>query len=683
MGVNMTKFPTDKPVLVTCGLPYANGKAHIGHLRTYIPADIYVRALKKHGQDVTFVCGSDTHGTPIVFNAEEYNTTPEELIKTYHKHFDDIFKSMNVYFDAFGTTEDATNHNRTHAIVNKLIDNGYVYSKTIEIAYCPVCDRYLPDRYVKGKCPHCAEAARGDECDQGCGKHLEPGELESPVCTLCGDAAEYKEQEHYFFKLSQFQDFLQNYLENLEGTSNARNYAMGWVKKGLDDWCITRNLEWGVKFPGRDDLVVYVWVDAPIGYISFTEEWANANNESWEKIWKDDSRIVHFIGGDIIYHHCIFWPAMLKGAEYTQPWSVVASGMLKIENKTFSKSRGYVVWVEEDYLNHGFHPDLLRYYLATYTSHTKELNFSWPFFQEKINSELVGVFGNFFYRSLLFAYKNFGCIPEGEIESDVLDNIQSTIDGYTEAMENYEFKKAIDTALSLASHGNTYFQSNEPWRLIKEDKTECGRVIANCIQIAKALVVLFEPVVPEKMEDAWKQIGMSSDVHASRYSDATELVVSNTQIPKPRILFKKIEDEKIEEMEKISSDRVKKAQEKEQEKGIREDKMKSEENISFDDFSKMDIRVGKIVNAEKVEKSNKLLRLEVDIGEKSPRQVVAGIAKTHNPEEIIGYQVVVLANMEPAKLCGVESKGMVLAGENNGAVLLKPEKEVTPGTKIG
>ncbi|HJH29644.1 MAG TPA: methionine--tRNA ligase [Methanosarcinaceae archaeon] len=689
----MSKFPSDKPVLVTCGLPYANGKAHVGHLRTYIPADIFVRALKKQGQEVTFVCGSDTHGTPIVVNAEQLNITPKELVRKYHKHFDDTFKDMNVNFDAFGTTDDPENYNRTTDIVNKLIENGYTYPKTIEIAYCPECDRSLPDRYVEGTCPYCGETARGDECDQGCEKHLEPGELKEPKCTICGGAAEYRKQEHYFFKLSEFKDFLLEHLEHMEGTSNARNYAIGWVKKELIDWCITRNLEWGVKFPGHDDLVVYVWVDAPIGYIAFTEEWAKENNEDWEKFWKGDGRIIHFIGGDITYHHCVFWPAMLKGAGYSQPWGVVASGMVKIENKKFSKSRGYVVWVGEDYLDHGFHPDLLRYYLTSYTSHTKELNFSWKVFQEKINTELVAVFGNFLYRTLLFTHKNFGEIPEGEIDREVLDKITDTITKVNKPMGEYEFKKAVDSAMALASYGNVYFQSNEPWKLIKKDKAACGKVVANCAQIAKALILLFEPVLPQKMEDAWKQIGMSSDVHAATYSDATVLVNSGTTLPKPTILFEKIEDDKTEEMETISNKRVAEAIAKEsgtKEKEGAVKKMEEEieietittEEITFDDFSKLDIRIGTIVTAEPVKKSNKLMRLEVDIGEDSPRQLVAGIKETHDPEQIIGRQVVVLANLKPAKLCGVESRGMVLAGDTEGAVLLMPEEEVAPGTRV-
>jgi methionyl-tRNA synthetase len=678
----MSNIPSDKAVLVTCGLPYANGKAHVGHLRTYIPADIFVRSLKKNSQETTFVCGSDTHGTPIVVNAEELGITPTELVQQYHVHFDEVFKKMDVKFDAFGTTDDQTNHNRTTEIVDKLIEKGYVYPKVIEIAYCPQCDRFLPDRYVAGTCPHCGEQARGDECDQGCGKHLEPGELKEPVCTICKGPAEYKEQEHFFFKLSEFKDFLMEHLENLGGTLNARNYAMGWIKQELTDWCITRNLEWGVRFPGHDELVVYVWVDAPIGYMAFTEEWAEETGGDWERYWKGDCPIVHFIGGDIIYHHCIFWPAMLKGADYSQASAVVASGMLKIEDKTFSKSRGYVVWVEEDYLDHGFHPDLLRYYLVSYTSHTKEVNFSWKIFQDKINTELVGVLGNFLYRNLLFAFKNFGEIPEGDIDPEVIEKINSTIEEVARANSEYEFKKAADTAMALASYGNSYFQSNEPWKLIKEDKDACGKVVKNCIQLAKALILLFEPMTPGSMEVAWKQIGMDSDVHEAAYEEATVPVVSGTKLAKPGILFTKLEDDKINEMEAISSKRVKAAMAKEA--GIEEvEIMDYKDEIEYDDFAKLDIRVGKIVTAEKIKKSKKLLRLEVDIGDEEPRQVVAGLAEYYDPEEMVGKTVNVLVNLKPVKLCGVESQGMLLAADAGERVsLLSTDKDMDPGSSI-
>ena len=672
----MSNFPSDKPVLVTCGLPYANGKCHIGHLRTYIPGDIFVRSLRKQGQEAVFVCGSDAHGTPIVVNAEELKITPTELVNKYHQHFESIFKAMEVEFSIFGNTDSLTNHARTNSIVETLIDRGYVYPQVIRLAYCPYDKRFLPDRYVEGTCPYCEKPARGDECDQGCGKHLEPGEIRKARCRICGNPAEYREQEHFFCKLSSFGGFLSDYLKTLGGTSNAINYAKEWAKE-LKDWCITRNLEWGVRFPGHDDLVVYVWVDAPIGYISFTEEWANKTGCDWEKYWRRDSRIIHFIGEDITYHHCIFWPAMLKGAGYTPPWAVVASGMLKIDDKKFSKSRGYVVWVDEDYLDHGFHPDLLRYYIANYTSHTKELNFSWKVFQDKVNSELVGALGNFLHRTQHFAQKNFGSVPNSRVDDEILEKIRATIGTVILAFDEYEFKKATDAIMELAAYGNSYFQSNEPWALIKTDKAACARVVKNCLQIGKALILLFEPVLPGNMEKAWKQLGLPGDVHSALFEDAL-VEIPAAELRVPQILFTKIEDKKIKEMESVLDERIKIAMSKEnkQGEGVKEEKTE----ITYEEFQKLDIRIGKILSAQNIKGSDKLLKLEVDIGEK--RQIVAGIAKSHDPSELVGRMVAVMANMKPAKLFGVESRGMVLAADMDGAVLLMPEREVKEGTKV-
>ncbi len=672
----MSNFPSNEPVLVTCGLPYANGKCHIGHLRTYIPADIFVRALRKQGQRAAFVCGSDAHGTPIVVNAEELKITPTELVNKYHDHFENIFKRMEIDFSFFGNTDSPTNHARTNSIVEALIDNGYVYPKVIRLAYCPHDERFLPDRFVEGTCPFCGKLARGDECDQGCGKHLEPGEIKNAKCRICGNPAEYREQEHFFFKLSSFSGFLTEYLKTLGGTSNAINYAKEWAKE-LKDWCITRNLEWGVRFPGHDDLVVYVWVDAPIGYISFTEEWANNTGGDWEKYWRRESRIIHFIGEDITYHHCIFWPAMLKGAGYAQPWAVVASGMLKIDDKKFSKSRGYVVWVDEDYLDHGLHPDLLRYYIANYTSHTKELNFSWKVFQDKVNNELVGALGNFLHRTLHFAHKNFGAVPEGEVDKEIYEKIGSTIKTVIAGFDEYEFKKATDAMMELAQYGNAYFQSNEPWQLIKKDPDSCKHVVKNCLQIGKALVLLFEPILPGNMEKAWKQLGLVGDVQSAKFEEAL-VEIPAAKLDAPAILFTKLEDKKIKEMEAILDKRIKIAisKEKKHAEEVREEKFE----ITYEEFQKLDIRIGTVLSAENIKGSDKLLKLEVDIGEK--RQIVAGIANSHNPAELVGRQVVVMANMKPAKLFGVESRGMVLAGDVEGAVLLQPEKKVKEGTKV-
>ena len=539
------KIPVEMPVLVTSALPYVNGECHIGHLRTYVPADIYVRMLRKMGYEVIFISGSDTHGTPIVLSAEAQGITPEAVVERYHEHFKRVFKELNVNFDYYGRTDSENNHRRTEEIVKKLIENGYVYKMRIKQAFCTSCERFLPDRYVEGVCPFCGEIARGDECDLGCGKHLEPGEIREPRCKICGSTAEFREQEHFFFKLSSFADFLSAYLETLGGTLNARNYAKEWVKKELRDWCITRNLEWGVKFPGRDDLVVYVWVDAPIGYISFTEEFIKGKGEDeaeWSKYWKEDkTTIVHFIGTDIIYHHCIFWPAMLKGAGYSLPDAVVASGMVKIDGKTFSKSRGNVVWTTE-FLER-FHPDTLRYYLVSHSSHTKELDFSWDSFYMRVNNELVAILGNLVHRVLSFAYKNFGVVPDGDIEEEVFAEIEKTREEVIRALEDYEFKKLVDAVMMLADFGNSFFQREEPWRLLKkgaQGRERCREIVKNVLQILKAVCISLDAVMPVKMEEVWGQLGMEGDVHSVKLDEMVVPIKSGQALKKPSKLFERV-----------------------------------------------------------------------------------------------------------------------------------------------
>jgi len=643
--------------LVTCGLPYANGKLHIGHMRTYIPADVYVRFLRMMKEEVIFICGSDCHGTPIVVNAEKEGLKPGELVEKYHEHFLRVFKELAVEFDFFGKTTEKYHHERTREIVNRLIENGYIYSREIELAYCESCKRFLPDRYVEGICPYCKTPARGDECDQGCGRHLEPGEILEPRCKICGNRAVFKKRTHYFFKLTAFQEFLKEYLSRLSGTENAINYAKEWVNN-LRDWCITRDLEWGVKFPLDESLVLYVWVDAPIGYISFTEQLT----KDWKKIWIDgEAEIIHFIGLDIAYHHCIFWPSMLKAAGYALPSAVVASGMVKVEGKTFSKSRGYVVWVEDEYLKAGINPDYLRYYIVNYTSHEKDLNFSWDTFREKVNNEIIATFGNFLFRILSFAWKNFGKIKM-EVDREIMEKISMTRDRIVEAIKKWEFKVATDAIMELASFGNSYFQNSKPWDLIKYDKDKAMKVVANALQLVKALVIFSYPVMPRSMEKIAKSIGL--DIRTCSIDDVMK-IDDEVVISKPEIPFEKIEDEKIEKLKKSLFDRFAEKPE-----------------ISIEEFRKLDIRIGKILDAKKIEKSKKLLNLLVDIGDEK-RQLVAGIAENHRPEDLIGKLVVVIANLKPAKIMGVESKGMILAADIGGkAVLLVPEKEVAAGTRV-
>jgi methionyl-tRNA synthetase len=552
------KFPKDKPILVTCGLPYVNGPCHIAHLRTYVPADIFVRLLRKLDQEVVFICGSDTHGTPITVKAEEEGVTPEEILARYHKHFVDIFPRLGIHFDNYGSTDDPLCHHRTQQIVKDLMDNGYVYAKNLKLPYCPQCERFLPDRYLRGTCPHCDASARGDECDQGCGRYIETGELIDPRCSICGTKPEMRETRHYFLKLTAFEGFLREYLNQMDGTDIARNYALQWVEKGLQDWNITRNLDWGVKFPGEENLVLYVWVDAPIGYISSTEEWTQRTGGDWEYFWRGPGHLIHFIGGDIVYHHCLFWPSMLKGADYSVPYAVVASGMVRVEGKIFSKSRGYVIWVEEDYFEKGLDADSLRYYIASYTGHTRDLDFSWGTYGEKVNKELVGTLGNFLYRTILFTHRNYGHIPEGTVEPTVRKAVEEALQAIRDSLDEYEFKKIADAIISLAAFGNRYLQSNEPWKLRKDDTEKAQQAIHNCLWLTKAIAVLMEPVTPAKAETLWAQLYGEARKNVP-LSEALEPLELGVEIREPTPLFEQIPDEEIEQLAETVSQRIARA----------------------------------------------------------------------------------------------------------------------------
>jgi methionyl-tRNA synthetase len=667
---------TNRPKVVTCGLPYTNGYCHLGHMRTYVPADFYVRYLRRLGDDIVFICGSDNHGTPIVVTAEAEHTTPRAVSEFYHAHFDTVFKDMGIMFDDFGMTDDPTNRKRTVSIVKALMKNGYIYEKTIEQSYCPDCKRFLPDRYVEGTCPYCGKHARGDECDQGCGRHLEPGEILDPVCATCGAKAELREQKHYFFQLSAFRDYLLEYLPTLGGTSNARNYATGWVKEELRDWCITRMMDWGVKFPAPDaeGLVTYVWVDAPIGYISFTEEWADRTGGSWKKYWCDGD-IVHFIGSDIISHHCVFWPAVLHGAGYQPPDAVVASGMVTINGEKFSKSRGNVVWAKEDYLDKDLSPDYLRYYLLSYTSHTRELDFSWKEFQARINTELVNTLGNFANRSMTLVKTKLGAVPDVPATAEISDEIKKTLALVEEAVRNYEFKAAVDGILLLAGFGNSYISNTAPWKLLKEDPAAASQVLKNCLQLVKACTLLIQPAMPESAQKLWEMLGYRDMVADHMVSDAL-VPFENTELGEVKPLFARIEDKTCGELEALLAKRAEEAH-----KG-KPDTMEpfSEEIVTIDDVAKLDLRVGLVVKAEKVPKTDKLLRLQVDVG-KETRQIISSIAHIYTPEEMTGKKIIVIVNLKPAKFRGEDSSGMLFAAGEE-ASLLVPLKDVPPGTRV-
>ncbi len=667
----MNRYTSETPVLVTCGLPYASGEMHIGHLRTYVPADVFVRLLRKMRVEATFVCGSDTHGTPILTSAEREGVSPKELYMRYHTHYVETFPKLRIMFDNYGTTDDPENVERTLQIVRTLMENGYIYSKDLNTPYCDNCGRSLPDRFVRGECPYCHADARGDECDQGCGRYLEPGEILNPRCAVCGAPTRAITRKHYYFKLTAFEDFLKEYLQQVDGTKNAKNYALGWVREGLKDWCITRDIEWGIPFPGDEDLTLYVWVDAPIHYMSSTEQWAKKTGkpDAWEKYWRPgDGRIVHYIGQDIVYHHCIFWPSMLKGSGYNLPYAIVASGMVKIEGHNFSRSRGYVVWIQDDYLDNGLDPDYLRYYMVSATSQTKDLDFSWKTFGEKVNNELVATFGNFVYRSLHFTHKHFGKVPEGTFDEGLRHEVERSIQVITDAVHEYELKKVCDEIMHLASLGNEYFQAQQPWKLVREDVDRAAGVLFNAVALVKALAILIEPVMPGIAEVIWEQLGLDSSgsIHDAVLEDALVPPNPGSELRKPRPVISKVDDALIEQLSGIIKERVRAAEAAEEggetaTAATQEDEGR-ERLVTFEEFKRFDFRAGKILECKKVPKKDKLLELKVDIGSEV-RTIVTGLADQYGPEDLVGITALFLVNLEPKKIGGIESRGMIIAIE--------------------
>jgi len=718
-------LPTDNPAVVTVGLPYANGDLHVGHLRGYVGGDAYARALRRVGQQTAFVCGSDMHGTPIAVNAAEQGVDPETFALEWHEKYTELFPRFNVEFDQYGHTHDATNTEMTQSFVETWIDEGHVFKREIQVAWDAAEDQPLPDRYVEGTCPYCGEHARGDECDEGCQRHLEPGEIEDPVSTLTGNPAEYRSREHKFLRLSDFQDYLQGFIDRLEGTENARNQPREWIEGELEDLCITRDMDWGIDYPGEgedgdapeehrnggggetadEDLVLYVWVDAPIEYVSATKQYTDrvgADTYDWERTWTiggerrpdtawdddwtaDAGEVVHVIGRDIIQHHAVFWPAMLRGAGFTEPRAILATGFVGIDGKALSTSRNRAVWAEE-YLEAGFHPDLFRYYITTGSGLENDVDFSWDRFAERVNGELVGNLGNFCYRALLFAARNYDGTPDAAVSDEVGDRIDAARETFEAAVRDYDIRTIGQVAIDLAAFGNEYIQRHEPWNLIDEDPDAAAQVIRDSVQLTKACAVLLQPVMPETAERLWGQLGETGSVADVDLSAASEEPPAS--FGDPSELFDQVEDDHVAELNAELRDRVETAEAEATEDEEAESANEAapdleplaEDRVSFEDFQGLDIRVGEIEVAEPIEGSDDLVRLEVDLGVES-RQLVAGIKQLHDVEGLPGTRIVVLANLEPAELFGVESNGMLLAAGED-ADLLTTHGDSEPGTKI-
>jgi methionyl-tRNA synthetase len=727
------EFPTDEPAVVTCGLPYANGDLHVGHLRTYVSGDGLSRALRRLGQDVAFVCGSDMHGTPIAVNAAEAGVDPESFALEYHEQYRETFPKFNVAFDNYGHTHDETNTELTREFVRSWIDGGHVLEKEIEVAWDAEADQPLPDRFVEGTCPYCGEYARGDECDEGCQRHLEPGEIEDPVSTITGNPAQYRTRPHKFLRLSDFQEYLQGFLDRLEGTDNANNQPREWIEGDLQDLCITRDMDWGIDYPGGEvdgpegsteaDLVLYVWVDAPIEYVAATKQYSErvgTDEYDWEAVWQnhgtdtepdggegsdasrsssgagpvpDGGEIVHIIGHDIIQHHTVFWPAMLRGADYNEPRAVMACGFVNLDGDAFSTSRNRAVWAD-DYVESGLHPDLYRYHIVTGSEFVADVDFSWDGLQERVNNELVGTLGNFCYRSLLFAERNYGGTPDAGVTEEVREEIEDAVASFHGAINDYRVRGLGQVPVELARFGNEYIQRHEPWKLTDDDPEAAATVIRDCVQLSKALAVLMEPVLPGKAEDLWAQLGEDGSVHETVVDDA--LAAPPDVFGEPAELFDQLEDETVERLDAQLEARIEAADagagdadapgETETDDGPADepDAMDvdplSGDRVSFDEFEALDLRVAEVLSVDPIEGADDLVRLEVDVGAET-RQIVAGIRQLHDLGSLPGTRIVIVANLEKTELFGVESNGMLLAAGDQ-ADLLTTRSDAEPGTKV-
>ena len=674
-----------KRKLVTSALPYANGPIHLGHLAgAYLPADLYTRFQRLKGEDIIHICGSDEHGVPITIAAEKEGVTPQEIVDRYHERNKAVFEKFGIDFDYYGRTSSETHKKTSQDFFLKLYEQGVFKKKSQEQFYDEDANMFLPDRYVKGTCPKCGHPeAYGDQCEK-CGSSLSPTDLIDPVSALTGNKPVVKSTEHWFIPLGDFQDRLQEWIDSRKNwKSNVVGQCKSWLDGGLSDRAVTRDLTWGVPvpLPEGEGKVLYVWFDAPIGYISATKEWADEKGEPelWKTYWQDEeTSLVHFIGKDNIVFHCIMFPAMLmQHGEYVLPENVPANEFLNLEGQKLSTSKGWAVWLEE-YLEY-FEADLLRYVLGTTLPEAKDSDFSWKDFQSRINGELADILGNFVFRTLSFTERFFdGSVPElsnpTELDLSTLKEIEAQKAKIEEAYNSYKFREAIAETMQLARIGNRYFTETEPWKTRKENPEACGNTLNVCVQISAALSVLFHPVLPAKMSQLRSQLGVPDTL---QWDDVTaDLIPAGQIIKQGEILFEKIEDEAVQQQVDILEKRAAETA------GPDEKSYEPlKETATFDDFVKLDFRAGKIIEAKKVKKSKKLLNITVDLGFEK-RTILSGIAEFFKADEITGRSVVVVANLAPKKMMGVESNGMILMGEDTEGKLHFVETDSEPGSPV-
>ena len=672
--------------LVTAALPYANGGVHIGHLAgVYVPADIYVRYLRLKKRDVLFVCGSDEHGVPVTIRARKEGCTPQQVVDRYNKVIKDSFEGFGISFDIFGRTTSEVHKQTASDFFRKLYDKGEFVEQESEQYYDEEAHTFLADRYITGECPHChAEGAYGDQCEK-CGTALSPTELINPRSTVSGSKPVLRKTKHWYLPLDKHQQWLEPWIteEHKEWRSNVMGQCKSWFDMGLKPRAVSRDLDWGIPVPveGAEGKVLYVWFDAPIGYISNTKELLP---NDWEKWWKsDDTRLIHFIGKDNIVFHCIVFPAMLKAeGSYILPDNVPANEFLNLEDDKISTSRNWAVWLDEYLVDFPGKQDVLRYVLTANAPETKDNNFTWKDFQARNNNELIAVYGNFVNRALQLTKKYYdGVVPAaGELtdyDRQTIEEFQGVKAEVERLIENFRFRDAQKEAMNLARIGNKYLADSEPWKVVKTDPERVKTILNLSLQLVANLAIAFEPFLPfssEKLrgmlhieEAQWDRLG------------AIDLLPAGHVLGEPTLLFEKIEDSVVDaQVQKLLD--TKKANEAAAFKPA-----DIKENVSFEDFEKLDIRVGHIKDCQKVKKSKKLLQFTIDDGTGTDRTILSGIAAYYEPEQLIGKDVLFVANFAPRKMMGIESQGMILSAVNfDGSLnVTSVLGNVKPGSQVG
>lgn len=677
-----------KRTTITAALPYANGPVHIGHLAgVYIPADIFARYLRQKGEDVIYICGSDEHGVPITIKARQEGVSPQQIVDKYHHLIKDSFEKFGISFDHYSRTSAEIHHQTASAFFKTLHDKGDFLEKDSAQYYDEENQQFLADRYITGTCPHCGyEKAYGDQCEN-CGTSLSPTELINPKSVLSGNQPVMKNTRHWYLPLDKYEPMLRQWIledHKHDWKSNVYGQCKSWIDQGLMPRAVTRDLDWGVKLPleGYEGKVLYVWFDAPIGYISSTREWAETSGKEWEQYWKSpDTRLVHFIGKDNIVFHCIIFPAMLHAeGSYILPENVPANEFLNLEGDKISTSRNWAVWLHEYLEDFPGKEDVLRYVLCAAAPETKDNDFTWKDFQARNNNELLAILGNFVNRTLVLTHKYFdGNVPPA---GELTDSDRAALQSLSEfpaiignSLDHYRFREALAGLMNLARLGNRYLTEAEPWKIFKNDPERVQTILNVCLQVCASLAVLGDPFLPFSAEKLRGMLNL--EMRSWDEGGRGDLLPAGHKVNKAELLFEKIEDSQVQaQVDKLLETR-KNNIDKEEAKPLKD-------TVSFDDFIKMDIRTATVTAAEKVPKTKKLLKLAVDTGV-DQRTMVSGIAEFYTPEEIVGKKVLVLANLAPRKIKGIESHGMVLMAENKHGELsfVAPEKPFGDGSIVG